>query len=46
MVHRSSKYRIFISYSHRDKDAVAKIEQALTDNGLTPMRDRNFAIGI
>ena len=46
MGHRSSNFRIFISYSHRDEDAVAKIEHALTVNGLTPMRDRNFAFGV
>jgi hypothetical protein len=39
------KYRVFISYSHEDKDLVERIAAVLEGNGLQPMWDRNFASG-
>jgi len=38
-------YRVFISYSHEDKELVEKIVKTLEENGLTPMWDENFAWG-
>ncbi len=46
MVRQPTDYRIFISYSHLDERLVAEIEKALRQNGLTPMRDTNFAFGV
>ncbi len=38
-------YRVFISYSHDDKEQVEKIVNVLKSNGLTPMWDKNFLYG-
>jgi hypothetical protein len=38
-------FRIFISYSHEDRELIAKIAALLTANGLQPMWDKNFAYG-
>ena len=41
----ATAYRIFLSYSHQDKDLVGKVVQILKDIGLVPMWDRDFAYG-
>jgi len=38
-------HRVFISYSHQDKELVKKIEKVIRDNGMTPMLDEDFAFG-
>ncbi|HWI64825.1 MAG TPA: toll/interleukin-1 receptor domain-containing protein [Symbiobacteriaceae bacterium] len=38
-------YRVFISYSHKDLELVQRVVNALEENGLTPIWDRNFAFG-
>ena len=38
-------YRVFISYSHDDKEQVEKIVNILESNGLKPMWDQNFLYG-
>jgi hypothetical protein len=42
---REPKYRIFISYSHKDKELVLKIADILEGNGFKPMWDRDFKFG-
>ena len=39
------KYRVFVSYSHKDSEKVKKIVQILQENGLWPMWDENFSYG-
>jgi hypothetical protein len=36
---------VFISYSHQNVDLALEIEQVLKASGLTPMYDKNFAVG-
>ena len=38
-------YRVFISYSHDDKEQVEKIVNVLDSNGLKPVWDQNFLYG-
>jgi hypothetical protein len=38
-------YRIFISYSHEDRDLVRELREILRANGLEPMSDHTFAFG-
>lgn len=38
-------YRVFISYSHKDLELVKKLVTILEENGVTPLWDRNFALG-
>jgi hypothetical protein len=38
-------YRVFISYSHEDRQMVEKVVQVLKQNGLTVLWDENFAFG-
>jgi hypothetical protein len=40
-----SNYRVFISYSHEDRELVDKIVSLLENIGLCPMWDRDFAYG-
>lgn len=40
-----NSYRIFISYSHEDREIVKIIVKILEENGLTPLWDENFAFG-
>lgn len=37
--------RVFISYSHDDKESVKSIVNILEENGLTPLWDQSFAFG-
>lgn len=46
MVQPLARYRIFISYSHRDEPLVRRLERVLQENGLTTMRDKDFAFGV
>lgn len=39
------EYRVFISYSHENKELAREIEQALKAAKLVPMYDKNFALG-
>jgi TIR domain len=39
------KYRIFISYSHDDKDRVEKLARILEENGLNPVYDKHLEGG-
>ncbi|KKH95924.1 hypothetical protein EO95_11540 [Methanosarcina sp. 1.H.T.1A.1] len=39
------QYRIFISYSHKDKDRVEKLAKILTENGLNPVYDKHLEGG-
>ena len=41
----ATAYRVFVSYSHQDKDLVWQVVQILKDIGLMPMWDRDFAYG-
>ena len=43
---RASRYRVFISYSHRDEQIVRVIEDILRAGGLVPMRDKHFTYGV
>ncbi|MGO9015460.1 MAG: toll/interleukin-1 receptor domain-containing protein [Dissulfurispiraceae bacterium] len=38
-------YRVFISYSHEDRELAEIIVNALKENGLKPMWDKNFNYG-
>jgi hypothetical protein len=40
-----SKYRVFISYSHEDRELVEELVTLLDEMGLYPMWDKNFAFG-
>ena len=40
------RYRVFVSYSHKNQELVLKIRDILAANGLLPMLDRDFAFGI
>ncbi|MGE5418009.1 MAG: toll/interleukin-1 receptor domain-containing protein [Acidobacteriota bacterium] len=40
-----NNYRVFISYSHTDRQLVEQLVEILIENGLTPMWDKNFAYG-
>ncbi|MEI6499909.1 MAG: toll/interleukin-1 receptor domain-containing protein, partial [Armatimonadota bacterium] len=40
-----SKLRVFISYSHEDRETVDTIAQVLQHNGLRPMYDKAFSGG-
>jgi hypothetical protein len=39
------RYRVFISYSHTDRDIVEKLAGMLERNGLTPIWDKDLRIG-
>lgn len=39
------QYRIFISYSHEDKDLVEKLVKVLKENGLNPVYDKHLEGG-
>lgn len=39
------KYRVFISYSRKDRKLVEELVELLEEIGLCPMWDRNFAYG-
>lgn len=39
------QYRIFISYSHKDKDRAEKLAKTLKENGLNPIYDKHFEGG-
>jgi len=39
------KYRVFLSYSHKDVDLVRVLAQILSSNGLDPMWDEDFLGG-
>jgi len=41
-----TRYRVFISYSHEDRDKVEKIDAVLKDKGLVPVWDKDFSFGI
>lgn len=40
------KYRVFISYSRKDREKVDILAQILEDEGLNPMYDKHFSGGI
>jgi hypothetical protein len=40
------RYRVFVSYSHKNQDLVLRIRDVLVENGLLPMLDRDFAFGV
>lgn len=40
-----SAYRVFISYSHDDRDLADRVVAILSDNGLRPVWDRDFEFG-
>lgn len=40
-----SKLRVFISYSHEDREVINTIVRVLDDNGLKPMYDKDFSKG-
>ena len=37
--------RVFVSYSHEERDKVSQLCDVLRENGLTPMTDQGFAFG-
>jgi hypothetical protein len=45
MLKAKNKYRVFISYSHEDRNLVKQIASILEENGLQPMLDDSFASG-
>lgn len=45
MFEQDIPYRVFISYSHEDRDVVEKIDEVLKANGLKPWWDKDFQIG-
>jgi hypothetical protein len=40
-----SKYRVFVSYSHEDREMAERLVRILEENGLEPIWDRNFLWG-
>jgi hypothetical protein len=40
-----SKYRAFISYSHKDVKSVVKLVEILENNGILPLWDKNLSFG-
>ena len=44
-MNETGAYRVFISYSHENKDLAGRIVGALQKNGLTPMWDEDFSGG-
>jgi hypothetical protein len=39
-------FRVFLSYSRKNTDLVAKLEKILRKNGVATMRDKHFAYGV
>jgi hypothetical protein len=43
---KKERLRVFISYSHQDRELVEKVEQVLRENGLETLWDKNFEFGV